>query len=149
VLDDTDRKILALLQENARISNAEIARTIELAPSATLDRVRKLEEQGIVEGYSARINPAALGYTMLAFVYVSSNDGCWCDVTFEQLKEIDEVLECHSIAGEDCFLVKLRARDTAHLNEILRDRVARISTVTATRTTIVLETNKETLSVSI
>lgn len=145
MLDETDRKILALLKENARMSNAEIARTVGMAASATLDRLRKLEESGVITGYSVKISPEVVGYGTLAFVYVSSNDGCWCEGTFAKLAEIEEVLECHSIAGEDCFLVKVRARDTQHLNVILRDQIAKIPTVTNTRTTIVLESNKETL----
>jgi len=143
-MDEIDRQILRLLQDNARISNAEISRTVGMAASATLDRLRKLEEQELITGYTAIINPDALGYKTLAFVNVSSKDGCWCNETFEKLALVEEVMECHSIAGEDCFLVKIRARDTRHLNDILRDRIANIGTVTSTRTTIVLETNKET-----
>jgi len=146
MIDDIDRQILGLLQENARISNAEIARQVGMAPSATLDRMRKLEEADVIAGYTVQLHAEAVGYATLAFVYVSSKDGCWCAKTFADLAAIPEVLECHSIAGEDCFLIKLRARDTHHLNEILRDHIACIPTVTATRTTIVLESNKETLT---
>jgi len=143
MIDEVDRKILVMLQENARVSNAVIAREVGMAPSAIHERVRKLEERGIIEGYHARFNPRSLGYGLLAFVYVSSKDGCWCPDTHRELCEIPEVQECHGIAGEDCFLVKVRAQDTRHLNRILRDRFSTISSVTATRTTIALETNKE------
>lgn len=144
MLDEIDRKILQMLQTNARVANAEIAREVGMAPSATLDRIRKLEERGLIQGYTVKISPEVLGFTTLAFVSVSSKDGCWCDQTFRSLAMIPEVLECHSIAGDDCFFVKVRARDPRHLNEILRQRIAAIPTVTSTRTTIVLESSKET-----
>lgn len=143
MIDEVDRKILVFLQENARVSNAEIARDVGMAPSAIHERIRKLEERGVITGYHAAFNARSLGYGLLAFVYVSSKDGCWCPDTHRELCDIPEVQECHGIAGEDCFLVKVRARDTRHLNKILRDRFAPISSVTSTRTTIALETNKE------
>lgn len=147
MLDDIDRKILHKLQENARVSNADIAREVGMAPSATLERMRKLEERGIIRGYSVLLDPVQVDWGTLAFVYVRSNDGCWCVETFAKLAELPEVLECHSIAGEDCFLIKIRARSTVHLNEILRYKIAAIPSVINTRTTIVLESNKETLNV--
>ena len=131
---------------NARTSNAEIAREVGMAPSATMERLRKMEEKGIIQGYSVNIDPNALDLGTLAFIYVSSRDTTWCETTFNDLEKIEEVQECHSIAGEDCFLIKVRAKDTQHLNVILRDKIAAIKTVNATRTTIVLETNKETLN---
>ncbi len=149
MVDDVDLKILSLLQDNARVSNAEIAREIGMAPSAIHERVRKLEERNVIQGYHTRLDSKVLGYGLLAFVYVSSKDGCWCQDTHRELCKISEVLECHGIAGEDCFLVKVRASDTSHLNAILRDQIARINSVTTTRTTIALETNKESLSLPI
>lgn len=146
MIDDIDRKILGLLQKNARTSNAEIAREVGMAPSATMERLRKMEEKGIIQGYSVNIDPTAMNLGTLAFIYVSSRDTTWCETTFNDLQKIEEVQECHSIAGEDCFLIKVRAKDTQHLNVILRDKIAAIKTVNATRTTIVLETNKETLN---
>lgn len=146
MIDDIDRQILVLLQKNARTSNAEIAREVGMAPSATMERLRKMEDKGVIEGYTVNINPLALNLGTLAFVYVSSRDTTWCETTFNELQKINEVQECHSIAGEDCFLIKVRARDTQHLNAILRDKIAAIDTVNATRTTIVLETNKESLN---
>lgn len=144
MIDEIDRKILLMLQSNARVSNAEIAREVGMAASATLDRIRKLEERGLIAGYTLKVNAEALGFSTLAFVSVSSKDGCWCNDTFHALALIPEVLECHSVAGDDCFLIKVRAHNPRHLNDILRDRIAAIPTVTSTRTTIVLESSKET-----
>ena len=74
MIDEIDRQILTILQQNARTSNAEIARQVDMAPSAVLERIRRLEARGVIQGYEARINPEALGLGLLAFVFVRSND---------------------------------------------------------------------------
>ena len=143
MINDLDRQILTILQINARTSNAEIARQIGLAPSAVFERIRKLEEKGVVQSYSARIDPHAAGLGLVAFTFVRSNDRPGGIQTAEKLAEIPEVLEVHHVAGEDCFLVKVRAADTEALGRLLRERLGKIPTITSTRTTIVLETVKE------
>ena len=142
-MDGTTLEILNILQSDARTPNAEIARRVGLAPSAVHERVRKLEERGIVRGYSARLDPRPLGLGLLAFVFVRAEDRVGSDDTAEQLAAIPEVQEVHHIAGEDCFLVKVRAPDTESLGVLLRDRMGRLPTVRSTRTTIVLHTVKE------
>jgi Lrp/AsnC family transcriptional regulator, leucine-responsive regulatory protein len=142
-IDETDLQILSLLQENARISNAEIARQVGLAASATLERVRKLEARGLVRDYIARIDPRPLGYGLLAFVFVRSDERIGAPETAQQLAAIPQVQEVHHIAGEDCYLVKVRAADPEQLGRLLRERFGAISSVRSTRTTIVLETVKE------
>jgi Lrp/AsnC family transcriptional regulator, leucine-responsive regulatory protein len=144
MIDLIDTKILNILQQNARTSNAEIARQIGLAPSAVFERIRKLEERRIIRGYRADINPKVLGLAQLAFTFVRSNDRPGGDETGEKLAEIPEILEVHHVAGEDCFLVKARARDAEALGRLLRERLGAIATIASTRTTIVLETVKET-----
>jgi Lrp/AsnC family leucine-responsive transcriptional regulator len=144
MINDLDRQILTILQGNARTSNAEIARQVGLAPSAVFERIRKLEERGAVRGYAARIDPHAVGLPLVAFTFVRSNDRPGGIQTAEKLAEIPEVLEVHHVAGEDCFLVKVRAADTEALGRLLRERLGKIGTITSTRTTIVLETVKET-----
>jgi Lrp/AsnC family transcriptional regulator, leucine-responsive regulatory protein len=143
MLDDIDVAILALLQADARISNAEIARRIGMAPSATLERVRKLEERGVVTGYAARIRPEAVGLGLLAFIFVRSEEGLNSSETERALARFPEVLEVHHVAGEDCFLLKVRVADTASLGTLLRDQIGAIGAVRSTRTTIVLQTVKE------
>jgi Lrp/AsnC family transcriptional regulator, leucine-responsive regulatory protein len=142
-IDETDLQILALLQDNARISNAEIARQVGLAASATLERVRKLEARGLVRDYVARIDPRPLGYGLLAFVFVRSDERIGAPETALQLAAIPQVQEVHHIAGEDCYLVKVRAADPEQLGRLLRERFGAIASVRSTRTTIVLETVKE------
>ncbi len=144
MINGTDRQILNILQENARTSNAEIARQVGLAPSAVFERVRKLEERGVIRGYRAEIDPKVLGLAQLAFTFVRSNDRPGGVVTGEKLAEIPEILEVHHVAGEDCFLIKARARDAEALGRLLRERLGAIATISSTRTTIVLETVKET-----
>jgi len=142
MIDAIDREILKILQSNARTSNAEIARQVELAPSAIFERIRKLEERGVIEGYGARINPKVVGLALLAYVFVRADDRR-ADETAARVAAIPEVLEVHDVAGEDCLLVKVRAADTEALGRLLRERLGRIDAITSTRTTIVLETVKE------
>src|SRR5215475_522949 len=115
MINDIDTKILTILQEDARTPNSEIARQLGMAPSAILERIRKLEARGVIQGYEARIDPSALGLGMLAYVYVredrpNSEQSCG-----ECLARIPEVQEVHHIAGEDCFLVKVRTADARSL----------------------------------
>jgi Lrp/AsnC family leucine-responsive transcriptional regulator len=145
MIDETDRQILDILQKDARTSNAEVARRVGMAPSAVFERIRKLEERGVITGYTARLNPHALGLGLLAFVFVRSDEKLGAPETEARLAEIPEAQEVHHIAGEDCFLVKVRAADTESLGRLLRERFGAIETVRSTKTTIVLQTIKETL----
>ena len=143
-VDQLDLRILEILQANARETQAEIARDVGLAPSAVLERVRKLEARGIIRGYTAHLDPRALALPLLAFVAVRSDETGAEDRVAHALAESPEVLEVHHVAGEDCYLIKVRARDAEHLGVLLRTRFGRIPGVRSTRTTIVLETVKET-----
>lgn len=143
MIDDMDRRILSMLQANARVSNAEIARQVEMAPSAILERVRKLEERGVVREYTARLEPTALGLGLLAFIFVRAKGGTWEENTAEELAALPEIEEVHHITGEDCFLVKVRVKDPAALGTLLRDRIDAIASVAGTRTTVVLQSVKE------
>lgn len=149
MIDEVDRKILEIMQVDGRVANAEIARRIGMAPSAILERIRKLEDRGVIAGYTARLNPSAIDKPLLAFVFVKADERVWQTGTGEALAEIPEVQEVHHIAGEDCFLVKIRARDTESLGRLMRERFGAISSIGSTRTTIVLETVKETTSLPI
>ena len=144
MIDDIDATILDLLQENARISQADVARAVGLAPSAVLERIRKLESRCIIRGYTALVDPRALDQSMLAFVAVRSEASPGDDSVADALSKCPEVLELHHVAGEDCYLLKVRARDAEHVGQLLRHRFGRIPGVKSTRTTIVLETVKET-----
>jgi Lrp/AsnC family transcriptional regulator, leucine-responsive regulatory protein len=142
-IDATDRTILSLLQENARISNAEVGRRIGLATSAVHQRIRKLEERGIILGYAARVDPRSAGYGLAAFVMIQTGEGARSDRITEWLRAVPEVLEVHRVVGEDCFFVKVRVPGPDDLAELLDNRIQRIPGVASTRTTIVLQTGKE------
>lgn len=148
MIDETDRKILQILQENARTSNAEIARQVGMAPSAVLERIRKLEERGIIRGYAALVSPEAYGLVLTAFVFVQADERAGAVTTAQRLTEIPEVEEVHHVAGEDCFLVKVRTRGTRAMGTLLRDGFGTIDTIRSTRSTIVLETIKDSWEIS-
>lgn len=143
-LDPIDRQITRMLQSNARETQADIARAVGLAPSAVLERIRKLEARGVIRGYAAELDPKVLGLGLLAFVAVRTDEAGTESRIGDALSEHPEVLEVHDVAGDDCYLIKVRARDAEHLGHLLRTRFARIPGVRSTRTTIVLETFKET-----
>src|SRR6185369_17023232 len=112
MIDEIDRKILNLIQEDARISNADIGRRVGLTPSATLERMRRLSDRGPVMGFFCRIEPKAVGLGLLAFVSVRAEDLRDPRAIAKNLAGLPEVLEVHNVAGEDCYIVKLRAADT-------------------------------------
>jgi Lrp/AsnC family leucine-responsive transcriptional regulator len=143
-LDQIDFRILDMMQANARISNAELARDLEMAPSAILERVKKLEQRQVILGYTTRLNPAAMQQKLLAFIFIRSRDGFGeTGKTTQALSKIPQVQEVHHIAGEDCFLVKVRTEDASTLMELMRTSFKKIPNISSTRTTIVLETVKE------
>ena len=147
MLDERDAKILEILQQDGRTSNVDLARAVELTPSATSERLRKLEERGLIKGYTAILDPDALGLGLLAFIFIRVDDPGdligRAEGTAEALSALPSVLELHHLAGEDCFLLKVRARDTDDLYRILRDELGRFKAIRSTRTTIVLKTVKE------
>lgn len=142
-IDATDRQIIESLQANGRVTQVEIAREVGLAPSAVLERIRKLEARGIIRGYAADVNPKAVDLGMLAFVAVRTTEVAGEDKVGHDLAAVPEVLEVHHVAGDDCFLVKVRARDAEHLGELLKSSIGRTPGVRSTRTTIVLGSIKE------
>ena len=143
VLDNTDMHILQLMQENARIPNVDMAKKLDMAPSAVLERVKKLEQKKVIRNYTTSIDPAAVEQKLLAFIFIKTNDGIGCSITGPALAKIPEVQEVHNIAGEDCYLVKVRTADSASLIALMRNEFTRIPTIQSTKTTIVLETVKE------
>ena len=124
--------------------NAEIGRRLGLVPSAIFQRLSKLSKLGVLLGHEARIDPRAVGLGLDAFVFVKADERVGSLETALRLAELPEVQELHHVAGEDCYLVKVRVADTAALGRFLREKVGVIGSVQSTRTTIVLETIKET-----
>jgi Lrp/AsnC family leucine-responsive transcriptional regulator len=149
IIDEVDQKILEILQEKARIPNAEVSRLINLAPSAVLERIRKMESQGIIDGYEVRLNPERFNCAQISFiqVYVSSDSDTW--MIGQKLAAIEEIQEVHFVAGDDCYLVKARTSGTAELDTLLRERILAIAGVRSSRTFPVLSTSKETAQIPI
>ena len=116
--DGTDARLLAELQANARLSNAELGRRVSLSAPAVADRLRRLERDGVIGGYHAEVEPKALGYTLGAIMRIRPSARQLVKVA-ELARETPEVVECHRITGEDCFFMKLHVRDIEHLEEVL------------------------------
>jgi len=149
VLDAIDLAILRALQNDGRMANVELAESCGLSPSSTLERVRRLERSGVIEGYTARIDPRALGHQVVVFVSVNLHDHDQkALLRFEKaVSELSDVLECHHVAGEFDFLLKLLARDVGALRSVLVDRLSTLPGVAKIHTTLVLATSKHTLDV--
>jgi Lrp/AsnC family transcriptional regulator, leucine-responsive regulatory protein len=143
MFDEIDLQILSIVQNSAKTNNAEIARQVGMAPSAVLERVRKLESRGVIEGYRALLSADALGLGLLAFVFVKTNEVLGDPSAGDQLAAVPEVQEVHHVAGEDCYLIKVRAANPEALGRLLRQTLGKIPSVVSTRSTIVLHTVKE------
>lgn len=138
-----DLEILRLIQDNARISNVHIARDLNMAPSAVLERVKKLEQKNIILQYTTRINQASLQQNLLAYIFIKTADSTGCTDTAKEFAAIPQVQEVHHVSGEDCYLVKIRTYDSASLMDLMRNSIGKISNILSTRATIVLESVKE------
>jgi Lrp/AsnC family transcriptional regulator, leucine-responsive regulatory protein len=145
MLDQKDKVILKILQDNARTSNAEIARHMNMTASAIYERVKKLEKTGVVKKYEARLDPGILGLDLLAFVLISLYDLTKMRDTGKALARIDKIQEIHYIAGKGSMLAKVRAAGTGDLEKLL-DNINLIDNVKMTESTIVLTSEKETSS---
>ncbi|GAB6096668.1 leucine-responsive transcriptional regulator Lrp [Desulfatiferula olefinivorans] len=143
MIDEISLKILGILQQKARVPNVEVARQVNMAPSAVLERIRKLEKQGIINGYEVILNPGCFNRNMVAFVRAHLDDPAQADQVAAQLSAIPEIQEIHFITGNDCFLLKLRVSGTSALSDAITRKIAAVTHVTRTETTIALHTYKE------
>lgn len=149
MIDETSLEILRILQEKARIPNIEVSRQVGLAPSAVLERIRKMEKQGVIDGYEVRLNPGRFASSQIAFIQVMVGAQTETAKIGLQLAAIPQVQEVHYTAGDDCYLVKIRAADTAELGKLLHSQISSIEGVIATKTAPVLATYKETARIPI
>ena len=138
-LDHTDRRILAVLQQEGRRTYAEIGARVGLSAPSVHERVKKLESRGVITGYAAQVDAPLSGYGVLAFVLVIQDSHADWDIVSEYFRSLPEIIECHHVAGEEDFLLKIRARDTLHLERVLR-AVQAGGRVDSTRTMVVLST---------
>lgn len=143
MIDKTDRKLLNMIQHDSRLSNAALAEGVGLTKTAVFERVRKMEAAGIIDGYETRLNPKKVGRSMVAFIFIRTEEPFASQQTGRALMRIPEVLEVHNMAGEDCYLVKVRVADTDALGKLLREKFGKIKAIRSTRTNIALDTLKE------
>ena len=138
MMDDRDKLILSALQDNARATLGDIAERVGLAASSVHDRVRKLEQAGIIKGYRAEVDPEAVGLFVTALVSVMPLDPRQPDDLPQRVLEFAEVEDCHSVAGDENYILKVRTRTTSDLEDLLRR--LREKAGVQTRTTVVLST---------
>ncbi|MEO3432188.1 Lrp/AsnC family transcriptional regulator [Inquilinus sp. CAU 1745] len=137
-IDETGWRILDALQENARINFAELGRRVGLSAPAVADRVKRLEEAGIIAGYQARLDRGRAGYGLTAFIRLKPQRSADREID-ALVRDMPEILECHQVTGEEGFILKVVARSIAHLDEI----ILRLAPFGATTSSIVLSTRAE------
>lgn len=145
-LDKLDRHILELLQQNGRMSMTELADTVGLTVTPCIERVRRLERDGVITGYHARVNPSALDAGLLVFVEISVSSKS--ERTFEEFRRevlcVPQVLECHLVSGDFDYMVKARIKEISQYRNLLGDILLRLPGVTQTKSCVVMEEVKET-----
>jgi len=145
-IDEIDVKILELLQEDGRMQRSDIAEVVDLSISAVSDRMRKLEERGVIQGYRAVVDPKRLHLDITAFIRVSVEGSERYSGFVERVGDMEEVLEVHSITGEGSHLLKVRTKNTTTLERFLSD-IQALPGITHTTTSIVLSSFKESRTV--
>ena len=149
-MDETDDRILSILATNGRASFATIGAEVGLSPHGAADRVRRLERDGVITGYYARVDPAALGAKLLVFVEITLNQKS--AVAFEQFRrevlQIPEVQECHLVSGDFDYLIKARIHEMAEYRKLLGDMLLQLPGAAQSKSYVVMEEIKETLALS-
>jgi Lrp/AsnC family leucine-responsive transcriptional regulator len=137
-LDPTDAKLLGALAADARASLAELARLVEMSPPTVSERIKRLEEAGVIEGYAARINPKAIGMPLAAWVRIKPLPGQLRKVA-ALIRDLPEIVECDRITGDDCFLARVCTGSVEHLERL----VDSITPFAATNTSIIQSSTVE------
>ncbi len=150
-LDRTDRKILDILQRQGRISMTDLAEQIGLSTSPCSERVRRMEREKVITGYHARVDPAALGKTLLVFVEItlSAKSGDVFDKVRQELQHVPEVMECHLVSGGFDYLVKARLGGMSEYRHLLGDILKKLPVAAESRSYVVMEEVKEGLYLSV
>jgi Lrp/AsnC family leucine-responsive transcriptional regulator len=141
--DPIDRRILALLQDDAKRSQAEVAKAVGLTAPSVNERIRKLERAGYIRGYVALLDDRKLGHDITAFVEIFVEHPKYEAAFIEAVEALDEVLECHHITGEFSLLLKVKVTDMAAFRRLLIEKLNTLRGVRQTRTVMVLSTSKE------
>ncbi|MGE0771002.1 MAG: Lrp/AsnC family transcriptional regulator [Cyclobacteriaceae bacterium] len=144
-LDATDKKILEILQANSNITNAQLAQEIGLSPAPTLERVKKLENGGVIRSYHAVVNPAAIGVGVSTFVMVSlkGHNKDNIEKFIKAIKKIDEVVECHHVTGQADFILKIVSNDIPSYQVLMLEKVSNIEVVDNMQSMVILSTFKD------
>lgn len=141
-MDDTDLALVRALRERGRASWADLARQVGLSAPSVQERVRRLEERGVITGFHAAVDPRSVGLGVSALVGIYSSDNAESDDVARRLREVPEVEDCWFVAGEEEFVIFVRAADTAALEHVI-GKIRRLRGVARTRTTVVLSTRWE------
>jgi Lrp/AsnC family leucine-responsive transcriptional regulator len=144
-LDPIDRKILSILQDNGKITNAQLSIEVGLSPAPTLERVKKLEKNGIIESYHANLNKQEIGLGVATFVHVAliGHRKSIVDAFVNQIINIPEVVECHHITGQGDFILKVVSKDIISYQKLLVEVINEIPEIDNTQSTVILSTFKE------
>jgi Lrp/AsnC family leucine-responsive transcriptional regulator len=142
-MDRVDHTIVQRLQRDGRATQLELAREVGLSQPAVAERIRKLEERGVIRGYAAKVDATQLGKDITAFVGVGIEHPRHFEAFTKAVQGLDDVLECHRVAGEDSFLLKVKTQNTRTLDDLLVGQLRTLPGVTRTQTTIVLRSIKE------
>jgi len=148
-VDAIDLRILEILQRDARVTQQDIARRVKLSQPSVADRIRKLEARGVILGYFAKVDPAQLGKDITAFIGVGISHPKYFEQFGKKVMAIPDVLECHRVAGNESYLLKIRTENTKSLDRLLVEQLRTIPGVFRTETTLVLSSIKEDLALSI
>ncbi|MFL9904916.1 Lrp/AsnC family transcriptional regulator [Paraburkholderia sp. RL17-337-BIB-A] len=159
-IDAIDRRILAILQENGRLSNQEIAERVNLSPSPCLRRIRRLEESGVIRGYVALLDAQKLGLDLLAYVNVRlekrsgpalspRGDATHADLFRAAVQTWPEVVACHAMTGDMDYLLRVQVEDMAHFSRFVQDQLLHHPSVIDVKTSFSLEKFKETTALPI
>jgi len=148
VLDRTDRRILECLQADGRISNVHLARKVNLTPTPCIERVRRLERQGYIRGYTALLNPELVNAGLLVFVEIDlSHTSPDAFRRFrEEARQLPEIMDCHLVSGNFDYLIKARVSDMKAYRELLGEKILSLPGVNGSRSYVVMEEVKETLN---
>lgn len=146
-MNSLDHKIINALMTNGRMTWAELAGLLGLSSPAAADRVRRLEEQGIIKGYTALIDGESAGFGLAALIAVSLERPTHRQAFLELVLKLPEIQECHHTAGDDDYILKIRCRGTRDLDRIISEELKSLPGIVRTRTTIILGTVKETPNV--
>ncbi len=144
-LDHIDRKILTILQASAKITNAQLSKEIGLSPAPTLERVKKLENGGILKSYHAKVDTDRLGLGVSTFVLVSlkGHNKDNIDIFLAEINQIDEVIECHHITGSGDFILKIIAKDIGSYQKLMLEKVSNINVLDNMESMVILSTFKD------